>query len=295
MVLLAIPTYNRGFLAPNRGFFKYLPYINTKYITPVIFLKDCQEERLAYAQLSAYKKVYFIYNSIAEKRLQILDYAKANNFTKVIFADDDICFFIRKPDLIHTRKLTKDNVTELNDFFNVVVGTCNEEYPLTGLPLRLGFFKRKAMFEKNTKLIRFWCLHLPTIMSLLTLEHRQSICDTWVKEDYYIALLLLSNGYKSLSYNKFCVEDPGFNAKGGCSSYRNTELVNKTSTVLYNCFKSTGNIKLVSKVTKNRNFSSRRMTEVVVKWKAFLPKDEPIFIPKEEILNKIEYKDLIRV
>lgn len=210
---------------------------------------------------------------IAQKRKLIFQVAYAKGFEYVFIADDDIKIDVRRED-IKTRFRPMEKI-DVPAFINLHLKVCGEKYPLVHPILRMHADKKKYMYEKNVPAIRFVCYHIPTFI-------REGIqidgLSTPFMSDRYAQLSILSKGYSSIALAKYCVDDSGTNAKGGCSIYRTPKLQSEAAKRLQQCFPN--NVSL--KVKQDGKWNEPRL-DCTIQWKKFLKKDELPYIPKEEI------------
>jgi hypothetical protein len=287
-ILIAVPTFDRSELfISNRGTVKWLKEFK-KYVDVKLFIKDNEEQIKKYEDL-IFDNLPVSYDWISEKKLVIIEYAIMHNYTYLILMDDDLTFYKRFENYVSKCKVLSSPEDIEQNAMNIIwklTRLCNDKYPMTGLPFRKDMRVKKYMFEKNNKLIQCVCLYLPVIKELLKRKRDYDLLNNIrFKEDYCLQLLLLTQNYRTLTYNGYCYQDFGQNSKGGCYQSRTIEEFEKSSKVLYQEFKHTKNISLRMKKTNNPNWLKNQMLEVKINWKGFLDKNEKPYLTEDEIKN----------
>jgi hypothetical protein len=222
---------------------------------------------------------------IAKTRQQILEMAIDMDMAYFFMMDDDITISFRDEDLSSKYASRMETVIEkdiINKLLLECLQICSAEYPIVGLPLRQGSFSKKYMFEKNSMIIRFVCFHVPTLKKE---GIRCDGLDDGVMEDYYVQLSLLNKGYRSLTNNRYAIDDPGTGYKGGCNATRTLEVQASSAKKLYALFPNHVELKM-----KTGGIWKEERLDCSIKWKAFLDKGELTYIPSEEASEKYGIK-----
>lgn len=186
-------------------------------------------------------------NGIAQTRDFIIRQAAFMTYDKVIMLDDDLTFLIRKttdPADWHLRNATEG---EIIDMMNWVWNNTNEEYPQVGVSVRQGNNNMKELTVVNTRCIRVYCYHVPTIQK----ENLRltDFGDTTVMEDFAMTLHLLTRGYKNKVSAYWASSDVRSQMPGGCSQYRTAEVQKRSAEHLAKTFP--GLVSVVQKKTKH--------------------------------------------
>jgi len=275
---ISIPSRNRIHLIEKRiGIWKHIDPFSFNYLYEIIVREsEASDYRKA---VDNYAPVFVVPDdsTIADKRQKCFDIAK-ENFTEYLFIiDDDINLYFRDENL-SSKYTSRHEDFIANDCFNKIlyesIQLCNEEYPIVGLPLKLGSQGIKYMFPKNIPIIRFVCYHVPTLIKEGIKINEMPVP---FMSDRYVQLKLLSKGYKSLSNARWCCGDPGTGYKGGCSETRTVEAQSESAKQLCKEFPGYVDLKI-----KNNGLWDEERLDCTIDWKRFLPEGEEPYIPAEE-------------
>lgn len=290
--LIAIPSRERTDLIKScRGIWKYLYPYDQRY--PVILAIRGEEERdyfNAMLELEPESKldpnpVLMCTESenmnIAKTRQLILEHADDNGIEYLFMIDDDVVISYRDESLSSKYGSKVEPFIERDGFNKLLLESirlCGPEYPMVGLPLRFGSVSRKYTFEKNSTIIRFVCLHVPTLM-------KEGISytglDGGVMEDYFVQLSLLEKGYKTMTNCRYAIDDYGTGKPGGCSSTRTKTVHDDSAIKLARRFE--GRVQLKSKRT---TFWQEERLDCSFQPKGFLPSGEAVYVPVLEAIDK---------
>ena len=225
---------------------------------------------------------------IAKTRQLIVEEAHERGLEYLFMLDDDVVLSYRDESLSSKYGSRVEELFArdgLNQCLLECLKMCGPEYPMVGLPLRFGSVSRKYMFEKNSTIIRFVCLHVPTLM-------KEGVSYTGlgggVMEDYYVQLSLLSKGYRTMTNCRFAIDDYGTGKPGGCSTTRSVEVHNESAELLAQKFEC------VDLKWKKTSFWPEERLDCGFKPKSFLPAGELPYIPFQEAVDKFGLDHLRR-
>jgi hypothetical protein len=284
--IIGIPSRKRSFMIEKRtGVWKYFKKEFGVY--PIkLFVREEEVEE--------YGNKIFNYNphiwiekvpndsNIAQKRQAMLDYAIKNNVTYLFIIDDDINIYYREESLSskYSNKMEEMNKRDaVNKSLYESVRLCNEEYPITGFPLKQGSQGRKYTFEIDSTILHFVCYHVPTLVKE---EIRIDGLGTKFMSDRYVQLSMLSKGYKSMTNCRYAIGDYGTGYKGGCQATRTVQEQESAAKELVKIFP--GSVELKHK--ENGIWNEPRL-DCKINWKGFLKEGELKYLPKEEGLKMI--------
>jgi hypothetical protein len=281
--MIGIPSRGRTHLIEKKqGVWKYfLKEAHIKEYPIYVFTRNCEcEEYKNCLEKYPWIKIISVPDEIdiATKRNEIYKYADSKGMEYVFIVNDDIDLFFRKEELSskYTNKfeeLMSKNIVEKMLLESVLL--CNEEYPITGFPLKLASFALKYTFEKNKQVIHLQCYHVPTLKKE-GIQHNgmgvTGMSDRWVQ------LSLLKLGYKSLANCRYAVSDAGIGQRGGCTEIRTAELVTEAARALRKNFPEVVELKL-----KNNGKWNTERIDCTIRLKKYLGKGELPYISKEEV------------
>jgi len=266
------------------GVWKYLSK-EKKHLYP-FFTYVRQEELEQYQSFLMDENIIDVPNkfTISDKRQQILEHAINDDIEFLFMIDDDSIFYFREEELSSKYTSRHEDFIE-GDYFNKILWEsmclCSQEYPIVGLPIKQGSFGLKYMFPKNIPVIRFVCLHVPTLakeeISYNTMEFNGERVPHM--QDRYVQLQLLEKGYRSISNCRFCIGDPGTNYKGGCSDVRTIERHEISAKGLAQTFPKTVSLKY----KEDGHWGVQRL-DCSIKWKDYLYVGESHYEPSEKII-----------
>lgn len=192
---------------------------------------------------------------ISEVRQHCMDVCN----TKYIFLlDDDMVFFKRKEGTVKLARCTDD---ELNDMFTELLDWMDfEEIPLVGVSARQGNNHTPEDFREATRQMNFHGLDLPAIRQI-----GLKFNGLEVMEDFNMTLDLLTKGIANRVFYKYCWNQFGSGADGGCSEYRTGELQRKCAEELE--FRYPDFVKVVVKKSKTAWKGMEERYDVRVQWK----------------------------
>lgn len=213
-------------------------------------------------------------SNIGEARGWLMNYCNKRGIKYVIQFDDNVVIGCRATYSgklsMNNRLLTIRNNYSVNTqidlyvqlFCNMLDCLRNKDYAMVGISHRSGNNFKKSAIDENIRL--FACYGI-SVDKYYAIEERFQ--DIQQKEDFYIELGFLTNGYKTVCINLFTFDKArGANQLGGCSIWRNLENINKCSEKIKNRFPE-----FVSIVERDSNnwggIRETKRKEVVIKWK----------------------------
>ena len=138
-----------------------------------------------------------------------------------------------------------------------------DDVAIVGLSNRSGNQNVKSSYTENTRIFGASLVDL-RLMKELGIRYD----EVNMKQDFYINLSFLTNGYKNICIYDWAFEKPQANMAGGCSSYRTLEKSNEAAKILYEKFPSFISIREKSVKSWGENFADGGTAyDVVVLWK----------------------------
>jgi len=283
--LIGVATRNRSYLITNRkGLWRYFDPKESFY--PIkLFIREI--ELKSYEKSFPKENIELVPNNflLPDKRQFMVDYCVSRNIEYLFMLDDDITLFYRDKNLAskycsnYEKFMEKDS---LNKLLLESILLCNEQYPIGGVALKFGSFTKSFMFEKNSFVMQYICIYIPTLQKE-NLDFRG--LKTQFMSDRYINIALLSKGYNTLINCRYAVDDGGIGRKGGCQDFEKERiefLHNEAAKKLQQAFPN-----YVSLVKKNTaiNYWKKPRLDNTVHWKRFLRYKELKYIPKKEGLR----------
>ncbi len=194
-------------------------------------------------------------NGIVGTRDIILDWAVACGIEKLIMMDDDLQLCV-KPDA-KTYK-TMINGVGFKDMIDDLLIWTSDEYPVVGITARQFSSDKTTKFDKNTRIIQVFSLHIPTIQ-----KEDMSFGQFGLEfmTDYAFILEMLQRGYKNVCLNTYCRNDVS-QAPGGCAEYRTVEKASKSAIALSKLYPE-----LVKPYVKTTGSWDEKRINVRVAWK----------------------------
>ena len=175
----------------------------------------------------------------------------------LMMLDDDMTFAYR-PDMSSPKLVSLDrNDVRLVDMFNYWRGLM-KSFAHVGLSARQGNNRVNEPFKRCCRMFNAYMYDLPRIRNA-----RVEVGRTPVMEDFDLTLQLLRKGLPNAVIYKWCWNQSGSNAAGGCSQYRTNEMQEEAAARLAELHP--GFVRLVRKQSKNWSGMETR-TDVVVSW-----------------------------
>lgn len=148
---------------------------------------------------------------IARTRQWIFENAAARGFDKILVMDDDLVLSVRAP---HSTKLVTATSRQADKVLRKIEKKL-DTYRHGGISERYMNNTKTDEFTYNCKVLHALAYHVPTV------EKNVDIGFLRWHEDVTPTIQLLLAGYQNFCYNYAAVnEGRGWNAPGGCSSYR---------------------------------------------------------------------------
>ncbi len=190
---------------------------------------------------------------LSPTRQWILENAESDKF---VMMDDDLTFAHRGP--YTGTKLYKANTENVETMFTELEYLL-ENYIHVGISAREGNNRVQSNLKENTRMMRLLGYNKPEVLKT---GARFDRIDT--KQDFDMTLQLLRKGHKNAVLYSFTHNQPGSNNTGGCSVYRDPEMMDRCShelAALHPDF-----VKVVEKQTKT-SWGGGIRTDVRIAWK----------------------------
>ena len=194
---------------------------------------------------------------IAATRDWIIQHCLDRGYDKIIMLDDDLTFATRRS--ADDTRLRKIRGKELIREFDRLEEKLGPEFPHVGFGVRQGNDK---LAEVGWQSPGRMCFTLAYYLPIVAKEAKFDLVE--IREDFCMTLQLLLKGYPNAVWNETVVDQSGYNAAGGCSTYRTVEMSDAEAWKLKRLFPS-----FVSVRKPNYKTSVPRL-EVTVQWKKAL-------------------------
>jgi hypothetical protein len=192
-------------------------------------------------------------NRLSPTRQWILENAETDKF---VMMDDDLTFAHRGP---YTKtKLYQANPQDVEQMFSELEYLL-DTYAHVGVSAREGNNRVQSNLKENTRMMRLLGYNKPRVLEA---GARFDRIDT--KQDFDMTLQLLRQGYGNAVLYSYAHNQPGSNVDGGCSIYRDSEMMNRCSHELVELHP--GFVKVVEKHTKT-SWGGGIRTDVRIAWK----------------------------
>lgn len=198
---------------------------------------------------------------------------------KFCFLFDDGCIFAVRGVPSDSGEMLKCNLTKMDFtsfgeesleklfiemFTEVITKMRTEEYGIVGVSYRTGNNRVEQDFKENTRIGGVWAINRDLYFQLGFDKEQMPI----VKEDFYLLLRFLLEGYKTGSVYKFCSDKKGgVNMKGGCSIYRTQEVINRCSKELHEMFPQFVKLRDISHKKSWKGCETGKTYDVTIYWK----------------------------
>jgi len=190
---------------------------------------------------------------LSPTRQWILENAETDKF---VMMDDDLTFAHRRP--YTGTKLYKADIENVETMFTELEYLL-ETYIHVGISAREGNNRVQSNLKENTRMMRLLGYNKPEVLKT---GARFDRIDT--KQDFDMTLQLLRKGHKNAVLYSFAHNQPGSNNTGGCSVYRDPEMMDRCSRELANLHPEF--VKVVEKQTKT-SWGGGIRTDVRIAWK----------------------------
>jgi hypothetical protein len=255
---IAIPSYKRARTLMSKP--NTLDYIHHELLKETILCVR-ESESMAYSALASKYPGLFIgtipdeTDGIPETRDLMIEGAIKQGIRYLVMIDDDLKFAWRP---------TMDNQYENMShsiFMRMIkecLSFCGKQYPIVGITARQFSQEKKKEYDENTRIIQFYCLHLPTIQ-----EAKVRFQDAGIPfmTDYYFVIKMLQLGYRNLCLNRYTRDDK-MQAPGGCAETRHVNVMNSSAYKLSKIFPS-----IVKPYVKENGTWKEKRINVRVGWK----------------------------
>ena len=210
--------------------------------------------------------------NIGEVRNWVMEYGRRLGVKYVIQLDDDVYFgahtdgysFGLGYKLLTIRPNFSDREQQniYVEMFGRMLSGLRRGYGMVGLSARQGNNNATEEERPHTRLRGVYGVSVEKYFA-----GKERFSDMSNKEDFYMQLTFLTRGIDTLCINTFTFDTTVQNKAGGCSTYRNLDVINRGSELLKEHFPDF--VKLVQK--KNDNWTNLggadSRTEVLVSWK----------------------------
>lgn len=190
---------------------------------------------------------------LSPTRQWILENAETEKF---VMMDDDLTFAYRTP--FTGTKLHKSTPDTIISMFNDIEHLL-DRYNHVGVSAREGNNRIQNNVKENTRMMRLLAFNK---LEVLKTGARFDRIDT--KQDFDMNLQLLRKGHKNAVLYNYSHNQPGSNNTGGCSVYRDSEMMNRCSHELAELHPEF--VKVVEKTTKT-SWGGGVRTDVRIEWK----------------------------
>jgi len=201
------------------------------------------------------------------------------NTDYVIFMDDNLVFNIRvkkadkgnlrnnplyeiKEDYFYSENVDRHQKNMLLDIIDKLY---SDEYAMVGMSARFGNNRVEVDFVENCRFYGFLAVN----NKLYKECNYRKFSDVSLKEDFYMMLHFLTNGYKIGCFYKWAIEKvQNANAPGGCSTYRTVEKSNQSAYDLQKHFPDFVRVREKSVKSWSGDFLGKEVAlDVTVYWK----------------------------
>ncbi|KKN43514.1 hypothetical protein LCGC14_0702370 [marine sediment metagenome] len=185
----------------------------------------------------------------------------------VFLMDDDLDFLVRD----EAYKLKKCEPSDMDAMLaQVLYGLQDDQIPLIGISTRLGNNRVTDDYTDITRVTRCYALDKRVFDKVGARfdPHPDPSCGM---QDFHLTLCWLNAGYPNRVYYNYAQVDSGSNASGGCSEYRDSEVMKRTVKWMV---ANHPEVRSVVKTTKGgwdgmeKNEAGENVrTDVIVQWK----------------------------
>lgn len=250
-----IPTYGRVSSQPT---LERLAAANIP-ATLVVQTREAELYAKAWGHISKILVLPERIQTISPTRQYLAEYAARRDIDKICMLDDDLIFYKRKAPTDNTTlsySLLDCEEHELREIFQLLSDWL-DIYPHCGISAREGNNHVEKEYVEVTRMMR--CLAYRTDVLR---DFRFDRLD--IKEDFDITLQLLRAGHPNrVSFDYAHGQAKGSGATGGCSTFRDHEMMRRCSEEL--AALHPGLVRVVQKQTKG-SFGGGTRTEVVCYW-----------------------------
>lgn len=212
-----------------------LPNDVRKYLTIVChYGEKAQHEKLWGGKVKAIIEYGKECTNLAMARDWCMQYFKTKGKERLIHIDDNVVFSNReyvskKIRLVDLSKYDdKVRCEKLKRMFEWMVFKLKQGYAMAGISHRPTNVRKPKSYDENCRLFAVWGIDLGKYDMI-----HQRFSDNRCKEDFHIQLAFLTNGLPTICNYDFAFDKKGgANARGGCSTYRNLEEINRCSILL---------------------------------------------------------------
>jgi hypothetical protein len=186
-------------------------------------------------------------NVISATRQWILEHPR-NNADRFMMVDDDVMFYIRKPELRTSPagekfySLRRADPVEVQHMISVLHSHLNQ-YVYAGVSFRTDNWKTLEAVQHCRRQYMLYCFRKDWLLA----NHCRYETYTTM-DDFDMALQVFTKGQQSLVLYDYAIGQPGSNTKGGSTSYRTSEVIANSARALHAKFPDF--VRTVLKTTK---------------------------------------------
>ena len=182
-------------------------------------------------------------------------------YEKFFFCDDDLSFAYREHSCLGDSTLTKCNGSPVLDTMYDTLSETLEEYAHVAISSRAGNNHVESDPEGTWKYVG----RATRFVGYRTEEAQWISHDrVEIRADFDRTLQLLRMGFPNAIWYDYCHDDPGSNTAGGCSQYRDHEMLDKEAHKLKSFHP--GFVNVVERTTKG-SWGGGTRTDVNIQWK----------------------------
>jgi hypothetical protein len=189
---------------------------------------------------------------------------------KVIFADDDLKFCVRKKDYKSPKTMIPKNYTpeeileHQTDMFNWMWKTLDEpDIGVVSVPQRQYNLPNTPFLERDKRFYSFWGLNVEKY----TDERNDVFMSQWpIKEDFIVGIAMRQMGYHIAINNGYAWDSWDSNHAGGCSNYRTIQMQNDIAKRMAEKWPDFVSIKVRNNKHWGGEFEGKESLDVTIKW-----------------------------
>lgn len=263
-----IPSYQR---ANKQVTYESFPVKLRKAIRVVCAKDDPQNKKY----LKNWKKVLPVecpLKGIGATRQWILEQCYKNKFCKYVFMfDDDMKFGVRDSSL----SIKECDGDDIYNMIKLLYSWMRDGFVHVGISQRFGNNRIEDDFVEITRMNNAYAFDVTKMIELNKkhgvgfneLEKKYNNGKPLVMEDFHMTLRLLRLGFKNRVTYKYCWSQAKSGDSGGCSTYRDDELQDKSAKLLHK--EHPLFVSVVKKESKEvwGGFKSNIRTDVNIQWK----------------------------
>lgn len=249
---IVIPTKGR---LGNQITLENLPVELRGNITLLVDYEEFNDHQWEYAERCNVERLHKDIKGIAAVRQYAVEIC---NKQYLYLIDDDMVFFKRKPGTIKLKQMNSDEIISMFELLNDTM--CFDEFMLVGLSARQGNNHVEEEFMDVTRQMNFHGIDVERFR-----KSKLRFDGSEVMEDFNLLLDMFTRGIPNRVFYKYCWNQKGSGADGGCSTYRTAELQKECALKLKE--KYPDYVTVVEKNSKTGWKGLETRTDVRVQWK----------------------------